>query len=74
MKFSLINVIAEDGDKVSGYWVQDHVGTIDSANQLLLDSNAVNGNKLNLAIVDALNSCIPLLGYWSNLRRVYNIK
>jgi len=67
MKFSLINVSKTAGDRVAGYWLQDHIGTLDSAKERAVATNAVNGNKLTIAVVAALASPVPMLGHFDNL-------
>jgi hypothetical protein len=51
MTFSLINVYQQSDGKVSGSWIQDHIGTILSARQAAQDTKKVNGGKINIAIV-----------------------
>lgn len=54
MIFSLINVskIHKDGT-VSGNWLQDHIGTLESAIQKAINIEAVNSNKIDIAIVES---------------------
>ena len=70
MKFSLINIIEQSGLLVSGYWLQDHIGSLASAIQAAHDTEAANSNKIDVAVVEELSSTTPVLGYWTNLTRL----
>lgn len=63
MKFSLINVVETNGNKIGGYWLQNHIGTIDSAKELAKEINKVNSNRLNIEIVYELPHTNPALHY-----------
>jgi hypothetical protein len=67
MKFSLINIIEQSGLLVSGYWLQDHFGSLASTIQAAHDTEAANSNKINVAVVDAVSSPCAYLSYWRNL-------
>ena len=69
MKFSLINVSRQTGDRVSGNWIQDHIGTLDSATAAAQRTEAVNGNRIVVAVVDELPS-VRDFGPFDNLRRL----
>lgn len=70
MKFSLINIIEQSGLLVSGYWLQDHIGTLASAAARARELEAANSNKIDVAVVEELSSTTPALGYWANLTRL----
>lgn len=70
MKFSLINVRHQHGDRVEGNWIQNHVGTLESAEEAARRTEAVNGHRITVAVVPELTSVVPILGYWTNLRRL----
>jgi len=70
MKFSLISIIEQSGLLVSGYWLQDHFGSLASAIQAAHDTEAANSNKIDVAVVEELSSTTPSLGYWTNLTRL----
>jgi hypothetical protein len=69
-KFSLINVSSEKNGYVSGYWIQDHIGNLESANVLVSETNKANNNKLNIAIVEEISSTVPGLSIYTNLKRL----
>lgn len=50
-KFSIIQVTKEENGEVEGYWTQDHVGTLDSATKVAIDTEAANSNKQDYAVV-----------------------
>jgi len=70
MKFSMINVQARSGSLVSGSWLQDHIGTLDSAIEAARTTEAANSNEIDVAVVAELTSTTPALGYWTNLTRL----
>ena len=59
-----------DGDMVSGYWIQDKIGTLEQAKQYAIETNAVNGNGLDIAVVEQLNNTTPILDYFTNLKKL----
>jgi len=69
-KFSLINISSEKNEYVSGYWIQDHIGNLESANVLVSETNIANNNKLNIAIVEEISSTVPGLSIYTNLKRL----
>ena len=70
MKFSFLNIIETHGPLVSGYWLQDHVGTLATACEAARATEAANSNKITVAVVAELSSITPALGYWTNLTRL----
>jgi|GEM_PF-1979519 len=70
MKFSLINIVESSGHLVSGYWVQNHVGTLASAREAARATEAANSNKIEVAVVPELSSTTPALSYWRDLPRL----
>jgi hypothetical protein len=70
MKFSLINIIESAGALISGYWVQNHVGTLASAIEAARATEAANSNKITIAVVAELSSTTPALSYWRDLPRL----
>lgn len=70
MKFSLINIIEQSGNQVSGSWIQDHIGTLASATARARELEAVNSNKITVAVVAELSSTTPALGFYTNLTRL----
>lgn len=56
MKFSLIVVDKTRNDgHVDGSWVQDHIGTLESAIQAAIDTELANGNKIDIAVVHQID-------------------
>ena len=70
MKFSLINVIEQSGPLVSGYWLQDHIGSLSSAIEVARATEAANSNKIDVAVVAAVSSPCATLSYWSAMPRL----
>lgn len=68
MKFSLVNVILKHDDgKISGFWIQNHVGTLESAKIVAKSIEAANSNRIEVAVVEEIPSSYPAIGKWSNL-------
>ena len=72
MKFSLINVISEKDGLVSGYFVQNHIGTLESASRAARNVESVNSNKITVAVVEEVSSPVPYLTRWDDLKRLDN--
>jgi len=70
MKFSLIDITDQSGSFISGYWLQDHVGTLASVIKAARATEATNSNKITVAVVTALSSTCAILSYWNNLTRL----
>lgn len=52
MIFTLLNVYkVEENGTVSGNFLQDHIGTLESAIQKAIDTEAVNHNAIDIAVV-----------------------
>jgi len=68
-KFSLMTVSKENDEGVTGYWIQDHIGTIESATTLANATSKINSNQ-KIAVVEPINSTTPILGYYKNLKRL----
>lgn len=70
MKFSLVTVSKQDGPTFSGYWVQNHVGTIETASAKARRTEEVNGHKITVGVVAELASVTPMLDYHERLTRL----
>lgn len=71
MTYSLISVRTQVGEQVSGPWIQDHIGTLETARLAARQTEAVNGHRITVAVVAAVTGPVPLLnGPYSNLRRL----
>jgi len=67
MKFSLINITEHSGPLISGYWVQNHVGTFASAREAARATEAANSNRISVAVVAELSSATLALSNWRAL-------
>jgi len=68
-KFSLINVSSEIDGLVSGYWIQDHIGTLTSAKEYASEVSILN-HGADVAVVDEIMSTTPGLTFHSGLKRL----
>lgn len=66
--FSLIGVdrLNDDHTRASGNWIQNHIGTLETALEVARQTNAVNRNALTIAVVDEVPSPVPILDYWTD--------
>lgn len=70
MKFSLITLTKTDPDgTIAGSWLQNHIGTLETAAARARRIEEVNSHAITVAIVDELISVVPM-GYWTGLRRL----
>ena len=68
MTFSLVTVHRTNPDgTIDGAWLQDHVGTLDSAKQRALDTSAQNSNT-PIAVVSSVGWCGPAEVFYNMTR------
>ncbi len=70
MKFSLVTVSQRTGDTFSGYWIQNHVGTLETATARARHVEGVNSRAITIGVVEEVASVVPMLDYHTNLRRL----
>jgi len=59
MTFSLLSVHRTHPDgKIDGAWMQDHIGTLESARKRADDTSALNSN-MDIAVVPVVSFCGP---------------
>lgn len=52
MKFSIVQIVkTRDSGNIDGNWLQNHVGTVESATKVAVDTEKANGNKIEVAVV-----------------------
>lgn len=68
-KFSLIIVTKEKDREIEGYWIQDHIGTLETATTLANETSKLNHGQ-NIAVVDQIRSTTPALSYFKYLERL----
>ena len=60
MKFSLVQVYKDNGETVDGVWLQNHIGTVETAEQAARDTEAANSiGKISVAVVEDLSYIVP---------------
>ena len=59
MKFSLVQVYKDNGNTVDGVWIQDHIGTVESAEQAARDTESANSGRISVAVVEDLSHIVP---------------
>ena len=67
MKFSLIHVQKRVGNAVEGNWIQNHVGTLETAKTAARETEHANRDAIDVAVVAELSSPVPWLDYHTNL-------
>lgn len=56
--FSLVTVRSQNGDRVNGNWIQDHVGTLESAATKARSTEAANSNRITVGVVESTGGCV----------------
>jgi hypothetical protein len=69
-KFSLIQIYNEVNGFVDGVWLQDHTGSLDSAIRKANETEKANSNRINVAVVERINSATPDYDLLTNLMRL----
>lgn len=69
-KFSLINVSERNNGKASGNWIQDVTGTKEEAFKRARATEKANSNRINVAVVERVNSSTPDYEYVSNVKEI----
>lgn len=67
--YSIINVEKDNGDTVDGYWIEDCCRGIVQAKEKL-KSYQNSEYKGNYALTEKVNSTIPNMQYWTNLKKI----
>ncbi len=71
MKFSLITVSVPNTDGTfNGYWIQNHVGNLETATAWARHTERTNSNKITVGVVAEVASVVPMLDYHQNLTRL----
>lgn len=70
MKYSLVQVVNEKDGFVDGVWLQDHIGTIESAKKIAQDTEKVNGFRIKVAVVEDLGFPTSNYNIMKNLKRL----
>lgn len=70
MKYSLIQIDREYDGKVDGVWLQNHIGTIDSATEEARATERANGNRIAVAVVEDLGYSEPNYSLRTALKRL----
>ena len=70
MKFSLVIVSERTGSTFSGNWLQNHVGTLETATARARRVEEVNSRKLTVGVVAEVASVVPWLEYHERLTRL----
>jgi len=70
MKYSLVNVDKELDGMVSGVWLQDHIGTLESAIENAIATEQANSNRITVAVVEDLGLWIPDYNRRTDMKRL----
>jgi len=63
MKFSLINIQGRIVGNPFGAWIQNHIGTLESATQSAIDIEEANSNKIDVAVMEQSAEGMPFTVY-----------
>lgn len=70
MEYSLINIIKEKDGFVNGIWLQNHIGSIETATKEARKTEIANNNRIKVAVVEDLNYCCPTYNLRKGLKRL----
>ncbi len=70
IQYSLINVTKEKNNSISGYWIQNHTGTIETVKDLANRTLLANNNRIKIAIIEQVPNTTPLLDYFHDLKPI----
>lgn len=71
MKLSLIQVHEETKDgRISGTWIQDHHGTLETALIKAMATEKANSNRIKIAITEQINGSAPNYNFLTGLKRL----
>lgn len=70
MRFSLLNIVHDQGTIVNGVWIEDHFGSLESATKRARATERVNGNRISVAVVEAISSVTPNYNMIFNQQRL----
>lgn len=68
IKFSLFHIYKEENSFIDGIWLQGHIGTLETAIQVVIDTEKANSNKINVAVIEGDN--FSQYNYYYNLKRL----
>lgn len=68
-RFSIITVHREHDGLVDGNWVQNHIGTLESA-KIVADNTSKANSGAQYAVIEELNTPVPILSYWTDRLRL----
>ncbi len=69
MRFSLINVHSEADGIISGNWIQDHIGTLETAKVIARKTEEINSNKITVAVISEVSYAYPS-AWFTNMKRL----
>ncbi len=70
MRYSLINVQKEQDGIVDGNWLQDYTGDLKDAVICARETEKLNSNRIDIAVVEAVTGSSAVLRYHKCLRRL----
>ena len=71
MKVSIIQIERENNGLIDGYWLQDHMGSLEDALIKAKGHEEANGNNIKTAIVEQVQTTTPMLhGIFYGLRKL----
>ena len=72
MTYSLLSCSKIASYIVDGYWIQDCVAcTLEDAIERAISTKKANSNKIEIAVIPAVNSTTPILDYFKNQKAFY---
>lgn len=69
-RYSLINVFNEHDGYVDGNWIQDFSGSFEKACRFARETEKINSNRLDIAVVEKLSGACPNYYHRTGLKRL----
>ncbi len=70
MKFSLVQVTKKTNGLVDAVWLQDYTGELEMAIKRARETEEVNGNRIEVAVVEKTNCSCPNYSLLTKLKRL----
>lgn len=70
MRYSLINIVNEKDGLIDGVWLQNHIGTLETAEKAARNTEKANSNRIIVGVVEDINCSFPDYSLKKGLKRL----
>jgi hypothetical protein len=68
--YSLVNIASQEGEFVTGSWIQDKIGTLEMAIQAARQTEEANGHRITVAVVNKCGGSVPFSSLPPKMQRL----